>query len=124
MTPDEVRHTAKLPREGDTIVDELAAQCRAIDLLQADRETTVDGMLESLKDARAFREVIDRHELVLARLHAARVRAESESWRSAMTFYAVLRRTAVREATVKAGLEPVREFFRKGRRGRKSKERR
>jgi hypothetical protein len=121
MSPEEVRRAAKLPREGgDTVVGELATQCRAIDLLQADRETTVAGMLEALHDARAFRAVIDRHELVLARLRAARVRAESESWRSAMTFYAVLRRTAAREASVKAGLEPVREFFRRGRAGRPS----
>jgi hypothetical protein len=115
MTPDEVRR-AKLPIDGgDSVVDELAIQCRAIELTQADRETTVAGMVEALRQARALREVIYRHELVLARLRAARVRAESQSWRSAMTFYAGLRRTAVREASVNAGLEPVRQFFSRGR---------
>ena len=116
MSPEEVRHAAKLPCDGgDIVVDELAAQCRAIDLARADRETTVTGMLEALRQARALREVIYRHELVLACLRAARIRAESESRRSAMTFYAVLRRAAPREASVKAGLEPVRAFFKKQR---------
>jgi hypothetical protein len=112
MRPDEVRRATKLPRDGgDRVVDELAIQCRAIELTQADRETTVAGMLETLCQARALRAVIYRRELVRARLRAARARAESRSSRSAMTFYAVLRRAAVREASVKAGLEPVRRFF-------------
>jgi hypothetical protein len=63
-------------------------------------------MLESIRQARVLREMLYRQHLVHARLRAARIRAESMSWRSATTFYAVLRRTAVREPSVKKGLEP------------------
>ena len=116
VSREDTRHAAKLPRdEGDIGVDELAAQCRAIDLARADRETTGAEVLEASRRARALREVIYRHELVRARLRAARVRAESESWRSNVAFHAALRRAAAREAGAKAGLERVRQFFIKGR---------
>ena len=49
---------------------------------------------------------------MLARLRAARLRAELECWRAALTFCAVLKRAAVREPRVRARLEPVVEFFR------------
>ena len=112
LSADEARHAAKLPRDGgDDVIEKVAAECAIIDLTRADRDTTVAQMLEAQRRARALREVLYRQHLVTMRLRAARIRAESESWRSAMTFYALLRRTAVREPKVRAGIEPVLKFF-------------
>jgi hypothetical protein len=116
MDPDEARRSAKLPREnGDEIVEEIARQCRLIDLERAGRDTTVEAMLEDMERARALREVLYRQHLAHARLRALRMRLESVVWRSAMTFYAVLRRTAAREPNLKEGLDPVVRFFRRRR---------
>jgi hypothetical protein len=120
MSPEETRQAAKLPRTGgEAVVDELAAQCEAIDVTRADRYTTVEGMLEALQRSRLLRDVIERQEAVIARLKGARMRAESESWRAALTFYAVLRRTAVREPRVRDRLQTVKAYFQARGRGRR-----
>jgi hypothetical protein len=120
LLPEHAPHGANLPQEhGDMLIEEIARQCRAIDLERADPETTVARMLEERRRARALRDMLYRQNLAHARLRALCRACESHAWRSALTFYAVLRRTAERDPSVYEGLTLVRRLFKRGGRRRR-----
>jgi hypothetical protein len=111
LTPDETRATLKPPGEAEIVIRELAAHCRETEVTHAGR-VTVDDMTRAFDRAQAIRRVVELAALVHARLAASRFRTESESWRAALTFYALFRSLSTRDATVKARLETVVTFFR------------
>jgi hypothetical protein len=111
VTPDEARATLKTPGNGEIVIRELAAHCRETEITRAGC-ITVDDMTRAWDRAQAIKRVVELADLVHARLAAARFRTESDSWRAALTFYALFRSLSTRDASVKARLETVVTFFR------------
>ena len=106
----EVRTTLKLRRGGEAIVRALAEQCEGLAIKRAG-SVSVDDMTRAMERAQAVHTLLERIELVRARLTASRLRAASESWTAAMTFYALLRSLSNHDESVKNDLANVVAFF-------------
>jgi hypothetical protein len=110
LSTSEVRAMLKLRKGGDAIIRALAEQCEKLAITRAGH-VSVEDMTRAMDRAQAVRSVLERVELVHARLDSSRLRAASASWSSAMTFYALLRSLSARDPSVKEGLANVVAFF-------------
>jgi hypothetical protein len=115
LEPDEIRRASRAPHNGEAIVRELAAQCRENAVTHAGH-ITVDDMTRGFDRALAIRRILEKADLVRARLYASRLRVEGESWKSALTFYALLRSLAQHDASMEVGVSAVSAFFRRRKR--------
>jgi hypothetical protein len=111
MSSDEIRRTPKLPKHGAAIVAEIVDVCSALEIAEVG-PARVEEMARSLDQAGATRRVIERVELVLARLNSSRMSSETLGWKSALTFYALFRRMARDDESLRARIQPVASSFR------------
>jgi hypothetical protein len=107
---DESRRAHKAPKNSEAIVRALAAQCGENAITHVGH-VTVDDMTRGFERAQSLRRVVEMADLVRARLHASRFRVENQSWKSALTFYALLRSLAPHDGSTKAGASAVAVFF-------------
>jgi hypothetical protein len=115
LSANETRRALKPHARGEVVIRELAAQCEAA---AVDRIGTVsvEEMTLGFERAQRIRRAVDVADRVRAKLHASRFRADSESWRTALAVYGLLRSLGVCNADVAARLGTVVEMFRTRRR--------
>lgn len=109
LSPAEVRRRY-LGRKNPAIVEAIATHCAEFGITNAGGITT-DDITTSLERARDIRRVVDRLDLVRARLETSRMQSESRGWRTALLFYAVLRGLSLDDASLKSRVESVRALF-------------
>jgi hypothetical protein len=115
LTPDEARRATSPRHAADAVIAEIAAICADLEIAHAG-PVAVDDMQASRAHALRLRHLVERVDLVRAKLHAARAEAEARSWRTALTFYALLKGLCLHDPSMKARLQSLRTFFGHGRR--------
>jgi hypothetical protein len=115
MAGNEIRRLPKIARRREAFVDPLADLCEEHGL-DGVGGNSVDEMRDSYAEVGSIRLVLEKFDLVRARLDAKRLRAEANLADRLYSFYELARRAARGSEAVRASLEPVMAAFRPRRR--------